>query len=154
MTDSRIILKKYPNRRLYDTENSVYVTLNDVSEMIKQGRQVEVVDIKTGQDVTAFILTQIIMEKARNNHFLLPVSLLHLIIRFGENILDDFFDSYLEQNIRSYLAYRKNMEEQFRLCLELGVDFSTIARKTIRQMTPFGSFIDQSSETYEDINKK
>ena len=60
-----VIIKKYPNRRLYDTERSAYVTLEDVSKMIQAGDQVSVVDVKSDQDVTSFILTQIIMEKTK-----------------------------------------------------------------------------------------
>lgn len=147
---SKIILKKYPNRRLYDTRNSTYVTLMDVSRLIKQGHQVEVIDLKTDQDVTAFILTQIIMEQAKKNNSVLPVSLLHLIIRFGETLLSEFFDKYLEQSIQSYLAYRRNMEEQFRICLELGIDLSAAAGKTMKQMTPFQSFGSSSEDDSGD----
>ena len=146
---SRITLKKYPNRRLYDTENSTYVTLMDVSRLIKEGRQVQVIDLKTDQDVTAFILSQIIMEQAKKNNSLLPVSLLHLIIRFGETILGEFFDKYLEQSIQSYLAYRRNMEEQFRICMELGIDLSSAAGKTMKKLTPFQPFA-SSSEDEDD----
>ena len=78
----RVLLKKYANRRLYDTEKSVYVTLSQVSDMIKEGRQVKVIDAKTEEDVTAFILTQIIVEEAKNKNSLLPVPLLHLIIEY------------------------------------------------------------------------
>lgn len=137
---SKITLKKYPNRRLYDTENSTYVTLMDVASLIKKGHQVQVIDLKTDQDVTAFILTQIIMEQAKKNNSVLPVSLLHLIIRFGETLLSEFFDKYLEQSIQSYLAYRRNMEEQFRICMELGIDLSSVAGKTMQQLTPFQRF--------------
>jgi polyhydroxyalkanoate synthesis repressor PhaR len=138
MPDSKkIILKKYPNRRLYDTQNSTYVTLDDVTRLIRSGHQVEVIDLKTDQDVTAFILTQILMEQTKKNNKLLPESLLHLIIRFGENVLSDYFEKYLEQSIQNYLSYKRNMEEQFKLCLELGIDLSGIAEKTMKQMTPF-----------------
>lgn len=64
MTD-KLIIKKYNNRRLYDTEKNSYVTLSQVSDVIKQGRQVEVVDAKTKEDVTAFILTQVLLEEAK-----------------------------------------------------------------------------------------
>ncbi|MGD9878274.1 polyhydroxyalkanoate synthesis regulator DNA-binding domain-containing protein [Desulfococcus sp.] len=133
----KIVLKKYPNRRLYDTRNSTYVTLDDVTGLIRSGHQVEVIDLKTDQDVTAFILTQILMEQTKKNNKLLPESLLHLIIRSGENILSDYFEKYLEQSIQNYLSYKKNMEEQFRRCLELGIDLSGIAEKTLKQMAPF-----------------
>lgn len=136
----KLTLKKYPNRRLYDTENSKYVTLADVAELIRKGRLVKVVDVKTEHDVTAFILTQIIMEQVKKNNSILPVSLLHLIIRFGDDVLSEFFDKYLERTIQSYLTYKKSMDEQFRICLELGMDFSSMANKTIKEWTPFQPF--------------
>jgi len=95
----KLRLKKYGNRRLYDTARSTYVTLNQVADIIKQGTDVEVVDAKTQEDVTAFILTQIVLEQARRKNALLPVELLHLIIRYGENLLQEFFQKYLEQTI-------------------------------------------------------
>lgn len=98
--------------------------------MIKEGRFIEVIDAKTESDVTPFILVQIIMEQVKKNNNVLPVSLLHLIIRFGEDILGEFFEKYLEKSIQSYLNYRKTMDEQFRLCLEMGMDFSNIMTGT------------------------
>ena len=71
----KIILKKYANRRLYDTDKSKYVTLNEVAERIRNGQQVEVVDAKTKADVTASILTQIVLEEAKKENVLLPVPL-------------------------------------------------------------------------------
>ena len=74
MTD-KITLKKYANRRLYDTEKSQYVTLNQVADRIRDGQQVEVLDAKTKEDVTAFILTQILLEEAKSKNVLLPAPL-------------------------------------------------------------------------------
>jgi len=113
---------------------------------------VEVIDLKTNQDVTAFTLTQIIMEQTKRNNTILPVSLLHLIIRFGENRLSEFFEKNMEQIIRSYLNHKKNMEEQFNICLELGIDLSAMAEKTINQLTPFQPFMGHSVSE-EDENK-
>jgi len=134
---AKIHLKKYANRRLYDTEKSRYVTLDEVAELIKEGRQVGVTDARTKEDVTAFILTQILLEEARKKNALLPVPLLHLIIQYGENLLLEFFDKYLEQTIKSYLAYREAADEQFGKWLDLGMNVSEMARKT---MTPSGTF--------------
>ncbi len=117
-----VLLKKYANRRLYDTEKSTYVTLSQVSEMIRGGRQVKVVDDKTEEDVTAFILTQIILEEAKKNNSLLPVTLLHLVIQYGESVLSEFFEKYLELTIRNYLAYKAALDQQFRNWLEMGKD--------------------------------
>jgi len=102
----KVKLKKYANRRLYDMEKSAYVTLNQVADLIRQGRQVEVTDAKTNEDVTAFILTQIILEEAKNKNFLLPIPVLHLIVQYGDNILGEFFEKYLQQMITTYVAHK------------------------------------------------
>ena len=142
---NRVKLKKYANRRLYDTEKSTYVTLNQVADLIRQGRQVEVVDVKTKEDVTAFILTQIILEEAKNKKFLLPIPVLHLIIQYGDNILGDFFEKYLQQMITTYVAHKNAADEPFKKWLEMGLDYSTMAQKTMTDFTPFKSFFDQFS---------
>jgi polyhydroxyalkanoate synthesis repressor PhaR len=151
----RVVIKKYANRRLYDTNQSVYVTLSQVADIIKQGTRVEVVDAKTKEDVTAFILTQIILEEARKEKVLLPVPLLHLLIQYGDNLLGEFFDKYLQQTIQSYLAYKADFEEQFKKWLDLGVDVSEMSQKSLKELAPFKPFINMlsRSETEEDPRK-
>ena len=138
----KLLVKKYANRRLYDTEQSSYVSLDHVADIIKQGRQVEVVDAKSNQDVTAFVLTQIIMEEARKKNILLPVPLLHLIIRYGDNVLSEFFEKYLQQTIKNYLLYKSTADERFRKWLELSMDLSVAAQKTITDLSPFKPFLE------------
>ena len=138
----KVLFKKYANRRLYDTEKSAYVTLDQVSDVIKNGRQVEIIDAKTQEDVTAFILTQIVMEEAKNRNPLLPVTLLHLVIRYGQNVLSEFFEKYLELTIKNYLSYRAALDEQFRKWLDMGKDLSAFAQKTLPPLTTWDSFSD------------
>ncbi len=138
----KVLLKKYANRRLYDTEKSGYVTLDQVADMIKEGRQVEVVEARTKKDVTAFILTQIILEQAKKKNVLLPVPLLHLIIQYGENVLGEFFKEYLEQTIKNYLTYKRAVDEQFKKWLDLGMGVSETAQQSMTGPTPFQSFLD------------
>jgi polyhydroxyalkanoate synthesis repressor PhaR len=133
----KILLKKYANRRLYDTAQSAYVTLSEVADLIKKGHQVKVVDAKTEEDVTPFILSQIIMEKARKKNALLPSPLLHLIIRHGDNLLEEFFENYLEKTIKNYIAYKSAVDEQFKKWLDLGMDISGMTHKTISGLSPF-----------------
>lgn len=142
----KLQIKKYENRRLYDTERSLYVTLEDISQIIKQGRTVEVIDVKTKEDVTAFILTQIILEQAKKSS-LLPVALLHMIIRFGDNILSDFFENYLQQVINNYLSYRSLVDDQFRKWLNLGKDASSAATSSFSDALPFKPFFDLFTDT-------
>jgi len=97
MDKNTLLLKKYTNRRLYDTEKSIYVTLDYVTDTIRQGRQIQVTDAKTGEDVTPAILTQIVLEEARKKKFLLPPPLLYLIIQYGENVLTDFLKNTLNR---------------------------------------------------------
>lgn len=156
----RLLLKKYPNRRLYNTEASTYVTLKDVADLIREGRQVVVVDAKTEEDVTPFILVQVLMEKIKKNSQMLPSSLLHLIIRFGDDTLSEYFDKYLEHSISSYLNYKKIMDEQFRLCMELGMDFSKKAGTPFSGLdmmnsmftTPFSGVSEHGTGTEEKEN--
>jgi len=140
-----VLLKKYANRRLYDTSASAYVTLTQVADIIKGGKTVKIVDAKTGEDVTAFILTQIVVEEARLNNILLPVPFLHLIIQYGDNILKEFFEKYLQQTVDNYLIYKSQMDEHFRKWLELSGDFSETAKKVMSNLAPFNTFFDQFS---------
>lgn len=148
--ENKLLIKKYPNRRLYNTDLSCYITISDVADLIKAGHRVEVQDVNSGEDVTALVLTQIIMEKAKKNQELLPVSLLHLVIQFGENLLHDFFDKYLEKTMENYLIYRKTMDDQVNAYLNMGMDFSNLAEKTIKDMESLNIF----SETMKQYGRK
>ncbi len=145
-----ILIKKYPNRRLYNTKESNYITLKDVTELIKAGNRIVVQDVNTGEDMTALVLTQIIMDKAKKNQGLLPVSLLHLVIQFGENLLHDFFDKYLEKTIENYLVYRRTMDNQVNAYLDMGMDLSSLAEKTLKDFESLNLF----NETFKMYNKK
>jgi polyhydroxyalkanoate synthesis repressor PhaR len=146
---AKVLLKKYSNRRLYDTEKSTYVTLSQVTELIKAGREVEVTDAETKEDVTAFILTQIVFEEAKKKTVLLPSSLLYLIIRYGETVLSEFFDKYLEQTLQNYFTYKSAVDEQFRKWLDLGMDFSALTQKTAGGLNPFMELFSKPSRKKE-----
>ncbi len=133
----KVFLKKYANRRLYDTEKRAFVSLAQIAELVKQGREIEISDDQTKEDVTAFILTQIVFEEAKKKTVLLPISLLYLIIRYGETVLSEFFEKYLEQTLQNYFVYKSAMDEQFRNWLDLGMDFSAMTQKTVGQLNPF-----------------
>ena len=122
--------------------------------MIKAGDEVAVHDAKTQEDVTAFILTQIILEEARKKNALLPVELLHLIIRYGENVLQEFFNKYLQQIITNYLEFKKAVDEQFSKWLDMGIDYSDMAQKTLTGLTPFNSFFNQFAKKPGEPEKK
>ncbi len=138
----KIRLKKYANRRLYDTERSVYVTLEDIASLIRQGSEVVVTDAQTNEDVTAFILTQIVLEEARKKNVLLPAPLLHLMIRHGDRLLGEFFDKYLEQSLKNFLHYKSMADAQFAEWLKMGADFSEKTTDSMPGGNPLKSFFD------------
>ena len=100
-----ILFKKYANRRLYNTSNSKYVTLRDMLDIVCEGHDIKVIDAKTKEDVTAFILTQIILEQAKSKNILMPVPFLLLIIRNGENMMPRYFEDHFQQMLRSFESF-------------------------------------------------
>jgi polyhydroxyalkanoate synthesis repressor PhaR len=154
MVDGKIRFKKYANRRLYDMEKSRHVTLTQVAALIRQGHQVEVVDAKTKEDVTAFILTQILLEESKQKNVLLPVPLLHLIIQYGDNILGEFFEKYLQQTIQAYIQHKATVEDQFKQWLSLGMGTTDLAQKAMSGLNPLQSFFDRFASKKESKNEK
>ena len=140
-----IIYKKYANRRIYDTQSSRYVTLDELADAIRQGRQVQIVDAKTKDDVTAFVLTQIVLEQAKRKNALLPSPVLHLIIRYGDNVLLDFFETYLQQIVHNYIQYKKSVDDQFQRWLDLGMGLSSQNPGESPELNPFAALFGRSS---------
>ena len=155
MKNNTLLLKKYTNRRLYETEKSIYVTLDYVTDVIRQGRQIKVTDAKTGEDVTSSILTQIVLEEARKKKYLLPNSLLYLIIQYGENVLTDFFEKYLEQTIKNYLLFHNMADDQFKKWIEHGSEsYSKMNPQAMAGLSPFKSLFDLFAVTTKKNQKE
>jgi polyhydroxyalkanoate synthesis repressor PhaR len=156
--DNKLILKKYTNRRLYDTEKSIYVTLDYVFRIIRQGRQISVLDAKTGEDVTSGILTQIVLEEARRKNYLLPNPLLYLIIQYGETVLSEFFEKYLEHAIKSYLLFHGFADDQYKKWLDISANHSPANSQARAILSPIQSIFDLLSSRTDNpeaqIDKK
>jgi polyhydroxyalkanoate synthesis repressor PhaR len=112
-----ITIKKYANRRLYNTGTSTYVTLDDLAEMVKKGEDFQVVDAKTGDDITRSVLTQIIVEQENKGPNLLPVTFLRQLIRFYGDSLQNLVPTYLDFSIdaltREQEKFRSQMTQAF-----------------------------------------
>lgn len=143
--DNVVVLKKYANRRIYDTEKSTYVTLAQVADYIRSGRQVRIHDAKTKEDVTSFILTQIILEEAKNKNALLPVHMLHMIIRYGDNLLGEFFEKYFNLAFQNFVAHKNAMDNHFKQWLEMGRNLSKMTSEQFTESNPFQPFFDPFS---------
>lgn len=107
-----VIIKKYANRRLYNTASSRYVTLEQLSEMVKSGEEFRVLDAKTDEDITRSVLTQIIFEEENKGQNLLPVNFLRQLIQMYGNALQPFVPSYLETAMETFLRNQETMREQ------------------------------------------
>ncbi|MBT9596786.1 MAG: polyhydroxyalkanoate synthesis repressor PhaR [Vitreoscilla sp.] len=108
------ILKKYPNRRLYDTSASTYITLADVKKMVLEGIEFEVRDAKTGDDLTRSILLQIILEEETGGAPMFTATMLAQIIRFYGHAMQGMMGSYLEKNLQTFVEMQARMAEQAR----------------------------------------
>lgn len=106
-----VVVKKYPNRRLYDTHTSSYITLDDLCEMVKKGVDFVVTDAKTDEDLTRQVLTQIIFEQESKGYSLLPVKFLRSIISFYGGKMQQFLPPYLEATMDSFLSNQDKMQD-------------------------------------------
>ncbi len=110
----RVVIKKYANRRLYNTASSSYVTLEHLSEMVKQNIDFVVYDAKSSEDITRSVLTQIIFEEeSQQGQSLLPIQFLRQLIGFYGNSMQAFLPSYLELSLASFAQQQERMRSQF-----------------------------------------
>jgi polyhydroxyalkanoate synthesis repressor PhaR len=112
MSESTRLIKKYPNRRLYDTKTSVYITLADVKKLVVDGEEFQVVDAKTGEDLTRSILLQIILEEEAAGAPMFSSDVLTQFIRSYGNAMQGMLGSYLERNMQLFAEIQKSLREQ------------------------------------------
>lgn len=111
MSSNRVI-KKYPNRRLYDTEISSYITIEDVRQLIIDGENFEVRDARSGDDLTRQVLLQIITEHEQNGEPILSTQLLSHVIRFYGDSMQGFMGNYLERSMQTFLEQQQQLRKQ------------------------------------------
>ena len=113
-SSGKVTIKKYANRRLYDTESSAYITLDRLAQMVREGREFEVVDAKTGDDITRQVLTQIIVdEEARGGTTMLPINFLKQLIGLYGNSMQNFVPSYLEAAMDAFQRNQSAVKDAF-----------------------------------------
>lgn len=106
------LIKKYPNRRLYDTQTSTYITLADVKQLVLENENFQVVDAKSGEDLTRSILLQIILEEESGGVPMFSSAMLSQIIRFYGHAMQGIMGAYLEKNIQAFKEIQDRMGEQ------------------------------------------
>jgi len=112
MSEQVRLIKKYPNRRLYDTKTSAYITLSDVKELVLKYDPFKVVDAKSGDDLTRSILLQIILEEETDGVPLFSPDLLSVFIRFYGNAMQGMLGKYLENNMKTFVDFQHRVQEQ------------------------------------------
>ncbi|MCW6531532.1 MULTISPECIES: polyhydroxyalkanoate synthesis repressor PhaR [Sphingomonas] len=131
--DGAVIIKKYANRRLYNTESSSYITLDHLAQMTREGREFRVVDAKTDEDITHNVLTQIIMEEESRGQTMLPVNFLRQLIAMYGDSMQAMVPAYLEASMESF---RRN-QAQFKSAVEGAFANSPFAEMAKRNMAMF-----------------
>lgn len=125
-----IIIKKYANRRLYDTRKSSYITLDDLAAMVREGREFRVVDAKSDEDITHNVLTQIIMEAEQTGQTMLPVSFLRQLITLYGDSMQSLVPGYLEASMNSF----RTNQQKFRTAIEGALAGNPLAELAKRNM--------------------
>lgn len=147
--DDQIVIKKYANRRLYDTARSTYVTLDDLSAMVHEGTDFVVQDAKTGEDLTHSVLTQIIFEQEAQGEHLLPVDFLRQLICFYGDNMQSVVPGFLDMSMNSLAQSRERFTAQLGETVgkaPLGIFEEQVSQNmalfenALNAFTPFGSF--------------
>ena len=143
--DDIIVIKKYANRRLYNTGTSTYVTLDDLAEMVKRDEEFVVQDAKSGDDITHSVLTQIIFElENKNGQTMLPVSFLRQLISFYGDHMQMIVPSFLEQSMLAFTKEQERMREQ------LEATFGASPMDMMKMQTPL-KFIEEQTKRNMDM---
>lgn len=146
VSERKMELRKYPNRRYYDTTRSQYVTLEGIFSAIRDGYDVRVTDSKTGEDITAKVLAQIILEQDAPKLDIFPVALLHQLIRTNDTLVRDFVDRYFCRALSAFLDSQRHFEQYLRQTMGLQTSMPTPQDWARMMMGPFApAFFPNSS---------
>jgi len=135
----KLEIKKYPNRRYYDATHSRHLTLDEIRSLIQQGYDIRVLDARTSADITAQVLTQLILELDTTKLDSLPVPLLVRLIRMNDQLVKDFIEKYFNQALKSFFDYQHQLEEQIRRTHGLPEVLPSVSAWTKAMLQPFAS---------------
>ncbi|HEV2334071.1 MAG TPA: polyhydroxyalkanoate synthesis repressor PhaR, partial [Stellaceae bacterium] len=142
------IVKKYANRRLYNTATSSYVTLDDLAQLIKDGGDFVAYDAKSGDDITRSVLTQIIVEQEQKGQNLLPISFLRQLISFYGDSMQFLVPGYLEQAMTAFAGNQEQMRDSLRATFgifpfgqfeEMGKQNMALFEQALKMLSPYGA---------------
>jgi len=147
------VIKKYPNRRLYDTDTSSYITLTEVKQLVMDNQSFVVRDAKTGEDLTRSILLQIILEEEAGGAPMFTEAVLANLIRFYGNAMQGFMGSYLEKNVQAFTDLQTKLAEQSKtITPEMWTQFMNVQNPLVQGM--MGSYGEQSKALMEKMQEQ
>jgi len=154
------LIKKYPNRRLYDTKTSSYITLADVKQMVLKQEEFQVVDAKSGDDLTRQILLQIILDEESGGMPLFSSDLLSQLIRSYGNALQGIMGNYMEQNVKAFLVIQNKLQDQAKqiygdkmlLTPDLWKQFLQMQAPAMQGM--LGNYLEQNAKLFMDMQQR
>jgi polyhydroxyalkanoate synthesis repressor PhaR len=160
MTKPLRVIKKYPNRRLYDTANSGYITLADVKQMVLDFIEFQVIDAKSGNDLTRAILLQIILEEESAGVPMFSSEMLSQMIRFYGNALQGIMGNYMEQNVKAFVVIQNKLQDQAKqiygdkmlLTPDLWKQFLQMQAPAMQGM--LGNYLEQSAKLFMDMQQR
>ncbi|MDO9243251.1 MAG: polyhydroxyalkanoate synthesis repressor PhaR [Rhodocyclaceae bacterium] len=159
MSEPARLIKKYPNRRLYDTRTSTYITLADVKVLVLKHEEFRVVDAKSGDDLTRSILLQIILEEEAGGAPMFTSDLLSQMIRFYGNAMQGMMGKHLENNITAFSDMQKKLQDQAKtlygdkagMNADLWAQFLNFQGPAIQNM--MGSYVEQSQKMFQQMQE-
>eukprot|EP01036_Dinobryon_divergens_P036946 gene36946-48207_t len=147
------VIKKYPNRRLYDTDTSTYITLAEVRQLVMDHQQVVVRDAKTGEDLTRSILLQIILEEEAGGAPMFTEAVLANIIRFYGHAMQGFMGAYLEKNVQAFTDVQTKLAEQSQsVTPEMWAQFMNLQSPMLKGM--MGNYVEQSQSMLTQMQEQ
>ena len=147
------VIKKYPNRRLYDTETSTYITLTEVKQLVMDSQPFVVRDAKTNEDLTRSILLQIILEEEAGGAPMFSEPALANIIRFYGHAMQGFMGTYIEKNVQAFTDLQAKMAEQSKtMSPEMWAQFMSVQNPLMQGM--MGNYVEQSKNMFEKMQEQ
>ena len=152
------LIKKYPNRRLYDTQTSTYITLADVKQLVLDNENFQVVDAKSDEDLTRPILLQIILEEEAGGMPMFSAQMLSQIIRFYGNAMQGMMGSYLEKNIQAFIDIQGKLSEQSKAFYETNKIGPEMWTQFVNMQSPMiqsmmSNYIEQSKNLFVQMQE-
>ena len=127
----QLIIKRYGNRRLYNTETQTYVNYQDLIKLVRDGQDIKVIDSTSKEDVTKAILIQLILEEEKDKKSILPTPFLFQLLRSREESMQDFFTNHLSASFDAYLKTKEEFDKRFRSMLEMATSAPQMWEKLI-----------------------